>query len=86
MAVWIIGISVLIFGIWQKDLPLLAVLTGTFIVRWLVQWFILSMINNKLDKTLEWFSFLFMDFALFMYYIIFGFLALIKRKPRTTWN
>lgn len=86
VAVWIIGILVLIFGIWQKDLPLLAVLAGTFIVRWLVQWFVLSMINNKLDKTLEWFSFLLMDFALFMYYIIFGFLALIKRKPRTTWN
>ncbi|WP_221394532.1 glycosyltransferase [Dyadobacter sp. NIV53] len=86
VAVWTIGIFVLIFGIWQKDMPLLAVLGGTFTVRWLIQWFLLSRINNKLDKTVEGFSFLLMDFALFMYYIIFGFLAMIKRKPRTTWN
>ena len=86
VGVWIAGITVLAVGIWEKDLFVLSILSGLFLLRWLVQWFFLSLINNKLDKTMEWFSWLLMDFALFAYYIVFGFLAMVKRKPRTKWN
>jgi uncharacterized protein with PQ loop repeat len=46
----------------------------------------LIIINIKLDKTVEWFSFLFMDFALFIYYLVFGILTMTRRKPRKSWN
>ena len=86
VAVWILGIAALALGLLTNDIPLMITLGIIFAVRWIVQWFLLALINRKLDKTVEWFSWLFMDFALFMYYVIFGFIAIIKRKPRTTWN
>lgn len=86
VAVWIMGIVVLVFGLWQNDVSILTGLGIAFAVRWIVQGFLLLIINNKLDKTVEWFSLLLMDFALFMYYLIFGFIAITKRKPRTSWN
>ena len=86
VAVWTLGIVVLITGILQRDKTLLAALGIAFGIRWIIQLYLLSIINNKLDKTVEWFSLLLMDFSLYMYYLIFGLLALTKRKPRTTWN
>ena len=86
VAVWTLGIVVLITGILQRDKTLLAALGIAFGIRWIIQLYLLSVINNKLDKTVEWFSLLLMDFSLYMYYLIFGLLALTKRKPRTTWN
>ena len=86
VAVWILGIAALTLGLLMNNIPFLTTLGIIFAVRWVVQWFLLALINHKLDKTIEWFSWLFMDFALFMYYVIFGFLAITKRKPRTTWN
>ena len=86
VAVWILGIAALTLGLLMNNISFLTTLGIIFAVRWVVQWFLLALINHKLDKTIEWFSWLFMDFALFMYYVIFGFLAITKRKPRTTWN
>lgn len=86
VAIWVLGITVLALGLWDHDISLLIALGIAFAIRWIVQWFLLILINIKLDKTVEWFSLLLMDFALFVYYLIFGFLAITKRKPRTTWN
>jgi glycosyltransferase involved in cell wall biosynthesis len=86
IAVWITGIAVLIAGILTRDLFFIEILAAVFGIRWLIQWSILNFINNKLNKTVESASLLLMDFALFMYYLIFGFLTLINRKPRKSWN
>ena len=86
IAVWISGIAVLLVGIITRDIFLLQGLGIVFGARCFIQWFLLIVINLKLDKTVEWFSILFMDFALFIYYLVFGFLTLTKRKPRKSWN
>jgi glycosyltransferase involved in cell wall biosynthesis len=86
VAVWTLGIAVLVFGLIKKDMLLLQSLGIAFGVRWVIQWFLLVIINLKLDKTVEWFSFLLMDFALFIYYLVFGFITVTKRKPRKSWN
>lgn len=86
VAIWVLGILVLAVGLWKNDIVLLKALGVAFAIRWVVQWFLLTLINIKLDKTVEWFSLLLMDFALFLYYLIFGFMSITKRKPRTTWN
>lgn len=86
IAVWITGIAVLIAGILTGNLFFIEILVAAFGLRWLIQWLILNFINNKLNKTMESASLLLMDFALFMYYLIFGFLTLINRKPRKSWN
>jgi glycosyltransferase involved in cell wall biosynthesis len=86
VAAWVIGLIILVLGLLTKDILLLQTLGIVFGVRWTVQWFLLLLINMKLDNTVEWFGFLLMDFALFMYYLIFGFLTFTKRKPRRSWN
>lgn len=86
IATWFLGLFTLAWGLVTKDVLLLQYLGVVFGVRWAIQWFLLIIINVKLDKTVEWFSFLLMDFALFVYYLVFGFLTMTSRKPRKSWN
>lgn len=86
IATWFFGLLTLAWGLITKDMLLLQYLGIVFSVRWAIQWFLLIIINIKLDKTVEWFSFLLMDFALFVYYLVFGFLTMTSRKPRKSWN
>ena len=85
-AVWVLGIITLILGVVTQDILLLQKLGIVLGIRWVVQWILLSVINNKLDRTVEAFSFLFMDFAFFIYYVFFGLFVMTRRKPRTSWN
>jgi glycosyltransferase involved in cell wall biosynthesis len=86
IAVWLLGLAALVLGLITRDYLLLQYLGIIVGARWVIQWFLLAIINLKLDKTVEWFSFLLMDFALFIYYTVFGFVTLTKRRPRRTWN
>ena len=86
VAVWTLGIITLIVTLLQKDRVSLEILGAIFGIRWAIQLTLLLIINGKLGKTVEWFSFLFMDFAFYIYYLVFGVITLAKRKPRTTWN
>lgn len=86
IASWVLGLATLAYGLITKDMLLLQSLGVVFGARWIIQWFLLIIINIKLDKTVEWFSFLFMDFALFIYYLVFGILTMTRRKPRKSWN
>jgi glycosyltransferase involved in cell wall biosynthesis len=86
LAIWFLALTILAWALIVRDIQALQYLGIIVGVRWIVQWFLLVIINLKLDKTVEWFSFLLMDFALFIYYTVFGFITLTKRKPRRTWN
>ena len=86
IASWVLGFATLAYGLVTKDMLLLQSLGVVFGARWIIQWFLLIIINIKLDKTVEWFSFLLMDFALFIYYLVFGILTMTRRKPRKSWN
>ncbi|MNY62694.1 hypothetical protein D3C86_1995610 [compost metagenome] len=83
---WFFGLLILAWGLIAKDMLLLQYLGIVFGIRWAIQWFLLIIINIKLDRTVEWFGFLLMDFALFVYYLVFGFLTMTSRKPRKSWN
>ena len=85
-AVWVLGIITLILGVVTQDILLLQKLGIVLGIRWVIQWILLSIINKKLDRTVESFSFLFMDFAFFIYYVFFGLFVMTRRKPRTSWN
>jgi glycosyltransferase involved in cell wall biosynthesis len=84
--VWLVGIAALVLGLVARDILFLQYLGILFGVRWVIQWFLLIIINIKLDKTVEWFSFLLMDFALFVYYFVFGIRTFTRRRPRKSWN
>ncbi len=86
VAVWFLAFLILGFGLFNNDISLLQELGVIVGIRWLVQWILFFIINRKLDRTVEWFSFLLMDFAFFIYYVFFGFFVMTRRKPRNTWN
>ncbi|PWJ57627.1 cellulose synthase/poly-beta-1,6-N-acetylglucosamine synthase-like glycosyltransferase [Dyadobacter jejuensis] len=86
VAVWTLALGLLAYGCWQHDRALLETLGIVWGIRWLMQLILLVPINNKLDRTLEWYSFLPMDFALYLYYIVFGWISFTRKKPRTSWN
>lgn len=86
IGVWIMGLVVLGYGLLTRDIFLLQELGIVVGARWFVQWILLFIINRKLASTVAWFSFLFMDFALFIYYIFFGIFVATRRKPRKSWN
>ncbi len=84
--IWTLALAVLGLGILFRDWHILSMLGGIWGGRWLIQLLLLARINNKLGRTLGWYSILPMDFALYLYYIVFGWINFTKRKPRTTWN
>lgn len=86
VGVWIFGIAALVSVLMGRELIWLEILSGIWLGRWFIQLVLLVLINRKLDKTMEWFSFLPMDFALFIYYVVFGFITITRRKPRRSWN
>ncbi|QRR03248.1 glycosyltransferase [Dyadobacter sandarakinus] len=86
IAVWILAIATLAAGIVTRDFFSLQILGAILGIRWILQWSLLLTINNKLAKTVEWFSCFAMDFALFVYYLIFGFVTFTQKKNRKTWN
>lgn len=84
--IWLVGLVALAFGILTHDILFLQELGVIVGVRWIIQWILFFIINRKLDRTVEWFSFPLMDFAFFIYYIFFGLFVMTRRKPRNTWN
>ena len=86
VGVWFIGILVLLWGIFTHDLLLLQILGAVFALRWLTQLLILSGINNRLDRTVGWPTFIFMDLAFFVYYIGMSGLVLSRRKKKVLWR
>jgi glycosyltransferase involved in cell wall biosynthesis len=86
VGVWTTGILVLGYGLIYQDIQTLQILGAIFGLRWFVQLLLFMIINGKLGRTVEWASFLLMDLAFYIYYLVFGMITLTKRKPRTSWN
>jgi glycosyltransferase involved in cell wall biosynthesis len=79
-ALWIVGFVVLGFCLVDHDWLNLRILGILFGVRWLVQTIVLGIVNAKLGKTVEWYGFILMDFALFIYYLFMSTLVFSKRR------
>jgi glycosyltransferase involved in cell wall biosynthesis len=83
---WFLFIISLIVGILTKDYLFLEVAGGLFLVRWLIQWVILGIINSKLGSTVSAFTFIFMDLALFLYYIFMSGIVFTNKQPKIEWR
>lgn len=86
VGVWVVGIIALGWGGFTQNFVLLQILGAVFALRWLVQTIILSGINKRLDLTVSWLSFIFMDAALFVYYIAMSGLVLSWSKKKVLWR
>ena len=86
VGVWCSGILALLWGLLTHDLLLLQILGAVFALRWFIQTLILSGINHRLDRTVGWLSFIFMDFAFFVYYVGMSSLVLSRPKKKVLWR
>ncbi len=83
---WITGLVALLWGIFRQDILLLQALGAAFGLRWLVQTVVLTGINKRLDRTVGAGSFIFMDLALFVYYLAMSSLVLSRKNKEITWE
>lgn len=51
-----------------------------------VKWLVLALANQKLGKTIGWFAIPFLDYILFLYYIIMGFVFWKNRNNKIRWK
>lgn len=83
---WIMGLICLGWGIAENNLFLLQVTGGAFLLRWLVQSIVLAGINRRLDRTVEVYSFIPMDVAFLIYYLVMSVRLMFQRKKRVSWH
>jgi glycosyltransferase involved in cell wall biosynthesis len=83
---WLVGLVALVWGLVGYDILLLQIVGGLFALRWLVQSIVLNGINKRLDRTVEGYSFPFMDLAFFIYYLVMSGLVFSRRKKKILWR
>lgn len=57
-----------------------------FGIRLLAQWVVLGLATRKLYKSVSWLVIPFMDFILFIYYVIMSFVMWINRRKKVRWR
>lgn len=77
---WLLGVAALIVTILEKDWVNLQLLGGMFGARWLIQSIVLGLVNGRMGKTVGWYTFIFMDLALVIYYLVMS--VFVFRKPK----
>lgn len=86
VGLWITGIGGLVYFGYFKEFQYLEWLGILIGVRWLIQLIILGFLNRKLGATLAWYSLIFVDFALFLYYVLMGFVMVFSKKRNVQWR
>jgi len=84
--IWLIGIIILLWGLFTHNMLLLQILGAAFTLRWLVQLIVLGGINKRLDRTVGWFSFIWMDLAFFIYYVSMSGLIFSRKRKKVLWR
>lgn len=59
---------------------------GVFSIRLFTQWIILGIATRKLYKSVGWYAIPFMDFVLFIYYVIMSFVMWMNRRKKVRWR
>lgn len=59
---------------------------GIFSIRLVTQWIVLGAATRKLYKSVGWFAIPFMDFVLFIYYVIMSFVMWTNRRKKVRWR
>ncbi|MEZ4902404.1 MAG: glycosyltransferase [Spirosomataceae bacterium] len=62
------------------------VVGGIFLLRLVAQWIVLGLATQKLYRSVGWFVIPFMDFVLFVYYLMMSFVMWFNRRKKITWR
>ncbi len=83
---WFLFLLSVSIGIYFREYLFLEATGALFLLRWLIQWLVLGIINRKLGNTVSFFTFTFMDFALFLYYLFMSGIVLTNKQPKIEWR
>lgn len=83
---WFVFLLCMAVGVITQNYLFLEVSAGVFLVRTVLQYLILTLINNRLDNTVSSWTFLLMDFALFIYYIFMSGIVFTNKQPKIEWK
>lgn len=84
---WLVAIALVAYSVLTANEQLLIGVGAAMGGRWLVQFVLFYRINSRLGRTVEWGTFIFMDMALFFYYIFIGmFLSRTPKKKKLSWR
>src|SRR5690606_19595411 len=84
--VWLMALLNLFVGMSTLDVWLLKVTAIIFGARWLFQGIILGMLNVRLGRTINALTIPLMDLALFLYYLLMGGRAVLRKNVVTQWR
>lgn len=79
-------------GIWGSvsfpplQLGYIIIIAAIFGIRLLSQWIVLGIASRKLYKSVGWFAIPFMDFVLFIYYIVMSVVMWTNRRKKVRWR
>ena len=59
---------------------------SVFLIRLLIQWVVLGLATRKLHLSVGWFVIPFMDFVLFVYYLVMSFVMWKNRRKKVLWR
>jgi glycosyltransferase involved in cell wall biosynthesis len=73
-------------AIFPQQQGFLMVVSSLFVVRWVAQWIVLGIASRRLGQIVGWGAIPFMDFVLFVYYIVMGMVMWFNRKKKVKWR
>lgn len=68
------------------QLGYIIIIAAIFGIRLLSQWIVLGIASRKLYKSVGWFAIPFMDFVLFIYYIVMSVVMWTNRRKKVRWR
>jgi glycosyltransferase involved in cell wall biosynthesis len=81
-----IGLAITCVVVYPFQLDYYIAVGCIFGIRLLVQWIVLGLITRKLYKSVSWLVIPFMDFILFIYYVIMSFVMWLNRRKKVRWR
>lgn len=84
--VFFIGLASTCVVVYPFQLDYYIAVGSIFGIRLLAQWVVLGLATRKLYKSVSWLVIPFMDFILFIYYVIMSFVMWINRRKKVRWR
>jgi hypothetical protein len=81
-----LGLAIWCVVVFPNQPGLFIVAGSLFTLRLLSQWIVLGIAAKKLYKSVGWFAIPFMDFILFIYYVIMSFVLWANRRKKVRWR
>lgn len=88
VATWSLLIGLLSWSAWvfPKEAGFFIVASSLFVLRVMAQWVVLGVASRRMGKMVGWGAIPFMDFTLYIYYVVMAIMMWFNRKKKIKWK